>query len=90
MSGSARQVRVEIFGRAGCGLCDEAKAVIAPLRDELGFELVEVDIAQDAALEQAYGWDIPVIHVAGQRAFQHRVDPAALRGQVLRAAEELR
>ncbi len=45
------------YTRAGCSLCDQAKAVL----DQQGVSYTAVSIAQDAALEAKYGWDIPVL-----------------------------
>jgi glutaredoxin len=65
--------RVTLYTRAGCHLCDDAKAALALARREVAFELAEVDIDSDPALYEAHKWDIPVIEVDGHRAFKHRV-----------------
>ena len=35
---------VTLFGRPGCHLCDDARAVLERLRGELAFDLAERDI----------------------------------------------
>jgi hypothetical protein len=55
---------------------------VAALREELGFELEEVDIGGDEELEQRYREWLPVVEVDGERAFVYHVDPAALRRRV--------
>ena len=70
---------------AGCHLCDEASDVLERARAELGFELVRVDIAGDPALEAEYREQIPVVYVAGRKAFKFRVDPAELRRRIAAA-----
>ena len=54
-------------------------------RAELGFDLVEVDITGDPDLEAEYREQIPVVFVAGRKAFKYRVDPAELRRRVAAA-----
>jgi len=54
-------------------------------RDELGFELVEVDIAGDPELEARYREWLPVVEIDGQRAFVYYVDEAGLRRRLARA-----
>ncbi len=58
------------------------------LRDELGFELVEVDIGGDPALEAAYREWLPVVEIDGERAFVYRVDPAAFRRKLAQSGGE--
>jgi glutaredoxin len=78
-------VEVRMYTAPGCHLCDEAAAVLEQARDELGFELVRVDIAGDAHLESAYREQIPVVFVAGRKAFKYRVDAAELARRVVAA-----
>ena len=51
-----------------------------PSAQRLGFEIRVVDIAGDPELEAAYREQIPVVFVAGCKAFKFRVDPADLNG----------
>ena len=48
-------------------------------RDELGFELEEVDIGGDQQLEARYREWLPVVEIDGERAFTYFVEPDALR-----------
>jgi glutaredoxin len=75
-------VQVVVYGAPGCHLCDEAKAVLRTERERLAFDLVEVDISGDPELEAAYREEIPVVTVAGRKAFKYRVDPAELERRV--------
>jgi glutaredoxin len=75
-------VEVRMMTAAGCHLCDEAYDVLEAARTELGFDLVRVDITGDPALEAEYREQIPVVFVAGRKAFKYRVDPAELRRRV--------
>jgi glutaredoxin len=73
---------VTLYTRPGCHLCEEAKAAIAPLLREFGAVLREVNIENDAVLEERYGWDIPVIFIGARKAAKHRVDVEQFRRQL--------
>jgi glutaredoxin len=72
-------MRLTLYGKPGCHLCDDARAAVLGVRDELGFELEEVDISTDPALFARYGERIPVVAVNGEDRLELRVDAAALR-----------
>ena len=67
---------VILYTRVGCHLCDEAKAELLRLRGQAPFELREVDIDADPELRQRYNEEVPVIFIAGRKAFKYRIDPA--------------
>ncbi|MFB6721603.1 glutaredoxin family protein [Kribbella sp. NPDC056345] len=71
--------RVTLYGKPGCHLCDDARAIVAAVCAELGVEWTEVDITQDDALFTRYGEQIPVTLVDGKQHDFWRVDPARLR-----------
>jgi glutaredoxin len=79
---------VVVYHAEGCHLCERALAQVRELRQELDFELREVDIGGDEALEAAYREWIPVVEIAGRRRFTYWVDPDALRRAVAQAAAE--
>jgi glutaredoxin len=70
--------RVVLYGKAGCHLCEEAKAEIEAVRAEHDFDLTEVDVSLDPVLHRRYGERIPVVEVNGHEAFELGVDRAAL------------
>jgi glutaredoxin len=70
---------VDLYGRPGCHLCDDARAVLAPLSDELGFTLTEHDIEADDDLHRRYLERIPVVLLDGEHLFDFFVDAAVLR-----------
>jgi hypothetical protein len=49
------------------------------LRDELGFELEEIDITGDGELEARYREWLPVVEIDGRRAFVYFVPEDAFR-----------
>jgi glutaredoxin len=69
---------VTLYTRAGCHLCDEAKAVITPLLSRFGATLREIDVDRDPVLRERYTNDVPVIFIGSQLFAKHRVDPVRL------------
>lgn len=76
--------RVTLYGRPGCHLCDEARAVIERVCTELGEEYVEVSIDDDEALHDRFAEEIPVTFVDGRQHDFWRVDEARLRSALSR------
>ena len=77
--------RVVVYRAEGCHLCERACALVRKLQDELGFELREVDIGGDPALEAAYREWLPVVEIDGRRRFMYFVQPDAFRRAVAQA-----
>jgi glutaredoxin len=71
--------RVRLYGRPGCHLCDDARAVIERVCAELGASFDEVDITTSEQLMAEYGEQIPVTFVDGRQHDFWRVDEARLR-----------
>jgi glutaredoxin len=71
-------MRVILYSRTGCHLCDVARGVLEAEREITAFELVEVDIEGDDRLELEYGIRVPVVVIDGVEAFEVEVDPQAL------------
>ncbi len=66
---------IVIYGKPGCHLCDDARAVL----ERVGARFEEIDITTDDALHAAYLERIPVVAVDGEEHFEFFVDEAALR-----------
>jgi glutaredoxin len=77
-------VHVEIYSRPQCHLCDEAKEVIERVRGRYNFVLRVINIEEDLELEAAYGTEIPVVYINGNKAFKYRVDEAEFERKVKR------
>ncbi len=58
---------------------------MAALRQELGFELEEIAIDGDPALEARYRELLPVVEIDGKQAFVYFVEPDALRAKLAQA-----
>jgi hypothetical protein len=78
-------VRLVLYTRKGCHLCDEMKSEIA--RAGLGgaCALSEVDVDLDPALVERHGRSVPVLEIDGRPAFKGRLTAADLRRKVERA-----
>lgn len=75
---------VTIYLAQGCHLCASAQRVLAAVREEIPFRLVEVEIDDDPELEEIYRERIPVVVVDGEEAFTYFVHPDGLRRRLLR------
>ena len=71
---------VTLYGRPGCHLCDDARAVLERVRAGRPFRLREVDIETDDALFKRYLERIPVVAIDGEERFELFVDEEQLRG----------
>jgi hypothetical protein len=69
---------VTLYGKAGCCLCDEARAEIEAVRERRPFELREVDVSIDPVLNGRFGERIPVVEIDGEEAFELGVSAAEL------------
>ncbi len=56
---------------------------MAELRAEVSFELEEIDITGDPALEERYREWLPVVEIDGERAFVYHVQRDAFLRRVL-------
>ena len=68
-------MRLVLYGRPGCHLCDDARAVL----ERIGHPFEEVDIEADDELLKRYLERIPVIVIDGVEAFELDFDHDALR-----------
>ena len=67
-----------LYGRPGCHLCDEARAVL----ERIGHPFEEVDIEADDRLLARYLERIPVIALDGAELYDFFVDEAELRARL--------
>lgn len=71
-------MRLTLYTRPGCHLCDEMKAVVRRVQGQVACELTEVDISRDEALLKRYGRHIPVLVANGVEVARTRVGVAEL------------
>ena len=74
--------QLTLYGKPGCHLCEEARAVVDDVRARHEFELEEVDITRDPALEAAYRERIPVIAIDGQEVLELVIETTELEGRL--------
>ena len=70
--------QLTLYGKPGCHLCEEARAVVLDVRTRHPFELEEVDITRDPALEAVYRERIPVIAIDGREVLELVIEPSEL------------
>ena len=69
---------VTLYTRAGCPLCDEARALLDTLAERLGFSIEAVDVDADLELRARYNYAVPVIAAAGEEVARAPIRAAAL------------
>lgn len=89
--GASAAPRVVLYGRAGCHLCDEARALVAGVAAEQGAPWAEVDVdaggttTDGRSLREVYGELVPVVEVDGIRVGYWQIDGARLREALIGA-----
>ncbi len=68
-----------LLSKPGCHLCDDARAVVERVTEELGVGWTELDITEDAELYARYRDQIPVTLVDGAQHDFWRVSESRLR-----------
>jgi glutaredoxin len=75
-------VRLTIYSRPGCHLCDEMKSlvhrVIAGRANDDDISIDEIDISNDRDLVERYGLEIPVLMIDGRKVAKYRVSETDL------------
>ena len=77
-AGEPDTARVQIIGRPGCHLCEEAERVVEQVCGRRGIGYRVVSIEDDPVLADRYAEYIPVTMVDGQQHDFYRVDPERL------------
>ncbi len=73
-------MRLTLYGRTYCHLCDDMAAALEKLRDSLAFEFVIVDVDADPAIEARYGDLVPIlVDGQGTEICHYFLDIAALK-----------
>ena len=71
-------VRLTVYARTYCHLCEDMLAELKALSGELAIEVDVVDIDRDPELEARYGEWVPVLAHGETRICHYRLDPAKL------------
>jgi len=70
-------IKLTLFTKENCGLCEEAKDAIRLVQSEYEIEVNEIDIYSDDALLEEYQLMIPVIQMNGETVAYgkiHKID----------------
>ncbi|HEY7984105.1 MAG TPA: glutaredoxin family protein [Ktedonobacterales bacterium] len=79
MESQTSPMNITLYGKVGCHLCDDARALLDELAADVEFDLREIDILGDSTLYERYKYRIPVIAIDGREALEGRFDLADLR-----------
>jgi glutaredoxin len=66
-------VRVTLYSKPGCHLCEDVRAVLDDLTDSHHFEIEEIDITHDEVLFERYRYEIPVLLYDGEEVGRGRI-----------------
>lgn len=80
-------MRIDIYSKPNCSLCDKAAAVVEEVRTRIPFELRIISILEDAAAFEAWRYDIPVVVINGIPTFKYRVDAGELEARLREAMD---
>ncbi len=75
--GSVAGLKVVVYSKPGCCLCDELKSQLRKLQQIHRFEWREVNILEDPEAFAKFKEEIPVVFVNGRKAFKYRLDENA-------------
>ena len=56
-------MRVHLYTKAGCPLCEEAEELLDEAKDHIALEVEKIDILRDDALFARYRYRVPVIRI---------------------------
>jgi len=68
-----------VYYREGCHLCEQVVASLFELQVELKYEIIQIDIDDDPALQKKYDVDVPVVMFNDEVIFYHFFDETELR-----------
>lgn len=59
-------LRFDLYVKPHCSLCEDAKSVLKDLQTDYTFSVKEIDIEEDEAFFETYGWKVPVLEMNGE------------------------
>ena len=71
-------LRITLYTREGCHLCDAAWDLLQRQRRRYGFHLSHIDIDRDPQLATLYEESVPVVTVNGKVRFRGPIDKVLL------------
>lgn len=93
MLGLMSTVQLTLITKPECHLCDDAREVVAAVRQKLASvgiatELEELNILEDPKLARLYAEEIPVVQINGRRHAIWRVNAEKFEHAIVRAAKK--
>jgi len=77
--GTGAVLRLILYGRSYCHLCDEMLAALSALRGEFAFVVDVVDVDNDPVLAQRFGNLVPVLVHADAEICHYHLDLGKVR-----------
>ena len=82
-------MRLTIYSKPGCHLCDEMKALVRrTIHGRAEIALEEIDISGDPALLALYELEIPVLLIDGKKAAKYRITEEELTRRIQNETRE--
>jgi glutaredoxin len=67
-------MKVQFYSRSNCPLCEEARLMLELVKEDIYFDIEEINIEEDDELHEKYLLRIPVIESKGQIIQEGRID----------------
>ncbi|HET6273727.1 MAG TPA: glutaredoxin family protein [Bacteroidota bacterium] len=83
-------ILVELYSKEECHLCDEARAVLEKVRQQIPFNLRESKLSPGDEYYDEYAEMFPVVHVNKVLTFKYRVNEHMLRIKLQQLTEGAR
>ena len=77
-----RPLRLDVYVRQGCHLCDEMIHVLSEFRNDYNFSIQTIDIDADVKLRERYNTLVPVLCLGEKEICHHFFDLKALRREI--------
>lgn len=77
-------VKLTLYTRKECCLCEEMKVAIHIATETTPAELEEIDVDSSPQLVEQYGNELPVLFINGRKAFKYRVTAKELERRLRR------
>lgn len=72
-------IRVVLWGKDDCGLCDRARTILERLADEYTLQVEKRDILADPAAYERFRYVIPVVEIEGGERLEGKITELWLR-----------
>lgn len=76
-------MRITLYSKRRCSLCDNARAILEELRTQHAFELEVLAVDDSPSLWEQFRYDVPVVFVDGERIAHHRLERDAMKKLLL-------